>query len=72
MIEEIEYVQAELQLYIFAHGKFIQESCIQVVEPRPGHNVAARIAVGERSGQRKAGRVEPFRRRFRTAVGIAS
>ena len=72
VIEEIKYVQAELQSHILADGEFLLKRCVEVVEAGPDHNVTARVAIGERSGHGKAGRVEPFRRRFWTAVRIAN
>src|SRR5271169_1070275 len=71
MIEEIEYIQPKLQPYTLADRKLLLQGCVEVVETRPDHNVAAGVAVGEGGGNRKAGNIEPLRRRSWTGVGIA-
>src|SRR5579864_1229957 len=71
MIEEIKNVQPELESSPFANREFLLKSGVEIVQTRSNHNVAPGVSVGERRGHRKAGLVEPFRRRFRAAVRIA-
>ena len=72
VIEEIKYIQAELQPDVFAQREFLLKCGIEIVEAGPGYDVAARVAVGERGRHREAGYIEPLRRCFWTAIGIAN
>ena len=72
MIEDVEELGSELDVCLFTNVGILHHREIEVMESRPGYDVASRVAEGQWLIGREGCRIEPAIHGMRTGVGIAN
>ena len=71
MVHDIEKFGSKLRVHLFADCRVLHERKIEVAVVGTDHDVAPRIAEGERSVENESAGIEPLLNRMRSGVRIA-